>query len=113
MNSKSERPAGSSGWQLWFAEGIRLLVAPLVCLLIGFFTADFLMSGLYTWPRSGRILVLTLTVVVLAYEFVFKEQRARVGHVPSDRPRKALMYSCLIPYALGFVALMALTGFGS
>ena len=92
----------------WFAETVRLVIAPLVCLIIGFSTADFLLSGLYTWPRASRVLALTLTVAVLGYEFVFKEQRIRSGDGSGDRPIKALLYSCLIPYAVGFIALMSL-----
>src|SRR5881397_2214791 len=61
----------------WLAEGARLVIVPVVLFGSGFFTADFLVSGQYTWPRSSRIVGLTLTILVLSYEFVYKEQRAR------------------------------------
>lgn len=92
----------------WFAEATRLVIAPLVLLSAGFFTADFALSGQYTWPRTSRVLVLTLTVLILAYEFVYKEQRARRAAPSEARPLRALLYSCAIPYAMGVFALLAL-----
>jgi hypothetical protein len=92
----------------WFAEVTRLVIAPLVLLSAGFFTADFVLSGQYTWPRTSKVAVLTLTVLILAYEFVYKEQRARSA-IPSDgRPLRAVVYSCAIPYVAGVLALLAL-----
>lgn len=96
----------SSG-QSRFAEGVRLVIAPLVLLFSGFVTTDFLLSGVYTWPRTSRILALTLTVAILSYEFVYKEQRARPDG-GGQRARKALVYSCMLPYGAGALALVAL-----
>ena len=66
------------------------------------------MSGVYTWPRSSRVLVLTITVVVLSYEFVYKEQRALNPDLSGAFAARALLYSCLIPYVLGAMALLTL-----
>jgi hypothetical protein len=92
--------------QGWLAGTVRLVIAPLILLSSGFFTADFLVSGLYTWPRTSRVLVLTLTILILSYEFVYKEQRLRPGD-PAG-PVRALLFSCMIPYALGAFALLIL-----
>jgi hypothetical protein len=93
------------------------VVAPLVLLCSGFFTADFLLSGLYTWPRTSRILALTLTLVILSYEFVYKEQRAAQATLSGDhaglRAVRALLYSCVIPYAVGVLALLILVRLAS
>lgn len=97
----------------WFAEGARLVIAPLVLFLSGFFTADFFVSGQYTWPRSSRIVVLTLTILVLSYEFVYKEQRAQHSGLPGDRSLRALLYSCAIPYVVGALALLGLARYAS
>lgn len=97
----------------WLAEGARLVIAPVVLFVSGFFTADFLFSGQYTWPRSSRIVVLTLTILVLSYEFVYKEQRARHAGRAGDRPLRALLYSCAIPYLLGALALLGLARLAS
>jgi hypothetical protein len=94
--------------QTWFAGTIRFLIAPLILFLSGFFTADFALSGVYTWPRTSRVLVLTVTIAVLAYEFVYKEQRALQPDAPGALAVKAILYSCALPYALGVAALVAL-----
>lgn len=101
-----------SPWQGRYAGAIRLVVAPLVLFSSGFFTADFLLSGLYTWPRTSRILVLSLTVLVLAYEFVYKEARERAPDVRDHRALKDLLYSCAIPYGIGGLVLLALARLG-
>ncbi|MBI5854385.1 MAG: hypothetical protein HZB35_03990 [Nitrospirae bacterium] len=96
----------------WLAETIRLGLAPLILFLSGFFTAEFLLTGYYTWPRTSRALILTLTVAILSYEFVYQEQRV-VRPDPAGRwPLRAVMYSCMIPYAVGVVALLALVRLG-
>lgn len=108
MNSDFQQRGQQTFGRAYFAEAVRLIIAPLVFLFIGFFTADFLLSGVYTWPRTSRALALTITAIVLSYEFVFKEQRLRFGSASADRPVKALAYSCLIPYAIGFLGLVGL-----
>jgi hypothetical protein len=95
-------------WQARLGDWVRLFIAPALLFLAGFFTMDFLLSGIYTWPRTSRVVVLTLTILVLAYEFVYKEQRARFPDWPPEQTLKVLLYSCLIPYAAGSVALVAL-----
>lgn len=92
----------------WFAHTVRFTVAPLLLLSSGFVTTDFLLSGSYTWPRTSRIIVLTLTILVLAHEFVYKEQLAQPPRPSHARAVKALLYSCVIPYAIGACALLAL-----
>ncbi len=92
----------------WFAGTVRFVVAPLILFISGFFTADFALSGIYTWPRTSRVLVLTVTIAVLAYEFVYKEQRALRPAAPGTLAVKAILYSCAIPYALGVAALITL-----
>jgi len=89
----------AAGWAGWPAEAVRTIIAPVVLFFSGFVTADFMVSGVYTWPRTSRIIILTLTVAVLAYEFVCKEHHA---------PYKALLYSCLVPYAAGTLVVLAL-----
>lgn len=93
-------------WHKLFTEGIRLVLAPLILLFSGFFTANFIMSGQYTWPRTSRTLALTLTILILSYEFIYKEQLAR--HVPAAQAKSAVLYSCVIPYVIGVLAMVAL-----
>jgi hypothetical protein len=96
----------SSGWHRLFGQLVRYALAPGILLFSGFFTANFLISGQYTWPRTSRVLALTLTLLVLSYEFVYKEQRTRTGS--GDQARAALLYSCVIPYAVGVALMFAL-----
>lgn len=87
---------------------VRVVLAPLIACWSGLFSADFVLSGYYTWPRTSRVLVLTITLIILAYEFVYREQRSR--DVPDSEmlARKAVLYSCVIPYAVGVGLLLLL-----
>jgi len=49
---------------------------------------------------------LTLTVLILAREFVYKEQLSR--HVAPNRAWSAVLYSCVLPYVIGVLAMLAL-----
>lgn len=92
-----------------FSDTVRLALAPLVLLFSGFFTANFVVSGHYSWPQTSRVLVLTLTVLVLSYEFVYKEQLSQ--NASSDRAKTALLCSCIIPYVIGWVLMLGLWKF--
>jgi hypothetical protein len=89
-----------------FAQVVRYGLAPAILSVSGFTTANFLASGVYTWPRTSRILALCLTLLVLSYEFVYKEQCARTGS--KEQGRAALLYSCAIPYLVGMVLMFVL-----
>ena len=97
-----------TGWDARFTSAVHFVIAPLLLLSSGFFTANFLLSGVYTWPRTSRVLVLSLSLLVLAYEFVYKEQCLRFPNPSDDRPLKAVLYSCVLPYAVGALALIGL-----
>ena len=99
-------PQNSPDWHNVFAHGVRYVLAPVILLFSGFFTANFLISGQYTWPRTSRVLALTLTLLVLSYEFVYKDQRARTGS--PEQARKTVVYACVIPYVVGVVLMFAL-----
>jgi len=100
--------ASRAVWHARFAEAVRLVIAPLLVFSSGFFTADFLLSGLYTWPRTSRVVALTVTLVVLAYEFVYKEQLARFPQRTQHDLSRIILYSCLVPYGAGIIVLIAL-----
>lgn len=69
---------------------------------------DFLLSGIYSWPRTSRIMALTLTLAVLIYEFIYKEQQVRHPEHSLEQRMRMLLYSCAIPYVVGACALIAL-----
>jgi hypothetical protein len=105
-HSQSNPVEARQGRHPFFSDPVRFVLAPLVLLFSGFFTADFIVSGSYTWPRTTRTLALTLTVLILSHEFVFKEQLSR--HATPDRAWSALGYSCVLPYIIGVLVMLAI-----
>ncbi len=97
------------GWHPVFSETVRLALAPLILLFSGFFMANFVLSGQYTWPRASRTLALALTVLILSYEFVYKEQLSR--NISPGRAKLILLYSCVIPYLVGWLLMLGLWKF--
>jgi hypothetical protein len=106
LHSQSNPVDARQGRHPLFSDPVRFVLAPLVLLFSGFFTADFIVSGSYTWPRTTRTLALTLTVLILSREFVFKEQLSR--HATPGRAWSALAYSCVLPYMIGVLVMLAL-----
>ena len=105
--SQSSLAGPRPGWrQTFFFDSVRFVLAPLTLLFSGYSTANFILSGAYSWPQTSRTLALTLTVLILSREFVYKEQLSR-NEAP-DRAWTALVYSCVIPYAIGWLVTLAL-----
>jgi len=105
-NSQSSPVEARPGWHTFFSDTVRFVLAPLVLLFSGYFTANFMISGAYTWPRTSRTLALTLTVLILSREFVYKEQLSR-----NESPKRAwlaLLYFCALPYVIGWLVMVAL-----
>lgn len=94
------------GWHAFFSNSVRVVLAPTILLFSGYFTANFIASGAYTWPRTSRTLALTLTVLILSREFVYKEHLSRNGS--PDRARSAVLYFCVLPYIVGLLVMLAL-----
>jgi hypothetical protein len=105
-NSQSSPVEARPGWHAFFSDGVRFVLAPLIFLFSGFFTANFLISGAYTWPRTSRTIALTLTVLILSREFVYKEQLSR--NAAPGRAWSAVLYSCVLPYVIGVLLMVAL-----
>jgi hypothetical protein len=105
--SESSPVVARPGWWHTVSHDIvRFILAPLVLLFSGFYTANFLLSGSYTWSRTIRTLALMLTVLILSREFVYKEQLSR--HIAPDRAWLAVLYSCVLPYVIGMAVMVAL-----
>lgn len=94
------------GWHTFFSDSVRFVLAPLILFLSGFFTANFIINGSYTWSQTSRTLALTLTVLILSREFVYKEQLSR--NATPSRAWSVLLYSCALPYVVGAVVMVAL-----
>jgi hypothetical protein len=106
VSQSSPVEARPGWWHTFSHDTVRFILAPLVLLFSGFFTANFLLSGSYTWSRTIRTLALMLTVLILSREFVYKEQRSR--HIAPDRAWLAVLYSCVLPYVIGMAVMVAL-----
>jgi len=50
--------------------------------------------------------VLTLTLLILAYESIYKDHTVR--STSTERAFNAVLYSCMIPYALGVLMMLGL-----
>lgn len=95
------------GWRhAFFSDSVRFVLAPLILLFSGFFTANVILSGAYTWPRTSQTMALTLTVLILSREFVYKEQLSR--NESPGRAWSAMLYSCVLPYVIGVLVVVAL-----
>ena len=105
-NTQSSSVEARMGWHAIFADSVRFVLAPLILFASGFFTANFIITGPYTWPRTSRTLALTLTLLILSREFVYKEQLSRNG--ATGRAWSVLLDSCALPYVIGVLAMVAL-----
>lgn len=85
---------------------MRLVLAPLLLCASGFFTANVVLSGRYTWPQTSRTFVLTMTVLVLSYEFIYKEQLARSAS--REAALRTVLCSCAMPYGIGLLLMILL-----
>ena len=94
------------GWHRLFSDTVRLVPAPLVLLFSGFFTANFIISGSLHLAADKSDVGVTLTVLILSREFVYKEQLSR--NAAPGRAWSALLYSCALPYVIGWLVMLAL-----
>ena len=107
FHSQSSSVEARPGWRhAFFSDVVRFILAPVILLLSGLFTTNFIISGYYTWPGTSRGLALTLIVLILSREFVYKEQLSR--NESPGRAWSAVFYSCVLPYVIGVVVMVAL-----
>lgn len=90
---------------------LYFVLSPLLCAFSGFHLTSYLLVGLYTWPRTSRVLVLIFGTCIFVYEFIFKSQAPQFA---SGKPRSQgewVLWTSLIPFACGVGALFVLAGF--
>ena len=115
MNSEA-RLRSANPFTLLSGQVVRFILAPLISSYSGFYTMDFFLSGVYSWPRASRIIALTFAVVILSYEFVYKERQSHLVHTVDGAgilPGKVVLFSCVIPYMLGTLVLVVLFALSS
>lgn len=86
---------------------LHFIMAPVLCAFSGFHTASYLLVGLYTWPRTSRVIVLTIGMLIFSYEFIFKNGLSRFSKWRFSAT-ELVIYTCLLPYGIGAGALLIL-----
>ena len=106
LSSQSSQVVACLGRHAFIPNVVRFVLAPTVLFFSGFFTTNFLISGQYTWSRTTQTVALTLAVLILSHEFVYKEHLSLNGS--SSRAWSVLLYSCVLPYVIGASVVLAL-----
>ncbi len=89
---------------------LHFFLAPILCAFSGFHTASYLFVGLYTWPRTSRVLVLTIGMLIFSYEFIYKNQSSPPTSTWKYSSFESVFYTCAVPYIIGAGALLVLVG---
>lgn len=92
------------------ASFLHFFLAPVLCGFSGFHTASYLFVGLYTWPRTSRVIVLTIGMLIFSYEFIYKDQALRPTSTWKYSSFESVFYTCVLPYTIGAGALLVLAG---
>ncbi len=98
---------GSPGLR-WWNGAFLVLVVPIVNVSGGFFTLDFILSGQYTWGRTLRTFTLCLSLLVLAYEFVYRDLQQRHPEWTGRRLLNHVLGYSVIPFFSGMALLLLL-----
>src|SRR5438445_8443615 len=101
-------PAGGSLNVRSYGGFFLVVVIPIVHVAGGFFILDFLLSGPYTWGRTLRTLVLFMSNLVLAYEFVYRDLQARHTDWSDQRLLKSVLTYSVFPFCVGMAGLVLL-----
>ncbi|PJA80132.1 MAG: hypothetical protein CO149_01290 [Nitrospirae bacterium CG_4_9_14_3_um_filter_51_5] len=92
------------------APFLYFFLAPVLCAFSGFHTASYLLVGLYTWPRTSRVIVLSIGMLIFSYEFIYKNQSSHPTSIWKYSSFELVFYSCVLPYSIGAGALLVLVG---
>ena len=89
------------------------VLSPLLCFFSGFHLTSYLLVGLYTWPRTSRVLVLTLGSLIFVYEFIYKSQAPQFASGKAWSQGEWVLYTSLIPFVCGIATFIAAAGFSN
>ena len=79
---------------------------PIYHIVGGFFIAGFFLSAEYTWGYTLRTVVLFMSNLVLAYEFVYRDLQASHPEWPRETLTKSVMKHSVIPFSAGVAAAL-------
>lgn len=100
-------PMGSGKLSTWF---LFVFLGPVLCAFSGFHVASYFLIGLYTWPRTSRVLVLTIGMLIFTYEFIFKHAGPYLPSGKTLSQKAWVLYTCVIPYLVGIGILAVRAG---
>ena len=89
---------------------LYFVFSPLLCAFSGFHMTSYLLVGLYTWPRTSRVIVLTVGTLIFVYEFIFKSQAPQFASGKLWSQGAWVFYTSLIPFLCGVGVLVTLVG---
>lgn len=92
---------------------LYFVLSPLLCAFSGFHMTGYLLVGLYTWPRTSRVLVLTIGTLIFVYEFIYKSHAPQFTSSKARSQGEWVFYTSLIPFVFGVAAFMAAAGFSN
>jgi hypothetical protein len=92
------------------ASFLHFFLAPVLGAFSGFHMASYLLVGLYTWPRTSRVIVLTIGMLIFSYEFIYKNNLSRPTSNWRHSSLESVLYTCVIPYMIGGGALLVIAG---
>ena len=90
---------------------LYFVFSPLLCAFSGFHMTSYLLVGQYTWPRTSRVLVLTLGTLVFVYEFIYKSQAPQFASAKRWSQGEWVIYTSVLPWVFGIGTLLMLVGF--
>ena len=111
MNNLDLSLPGSTGSNKLSTLFLYFVLSPLLCAFSGFHMTSYLLVGLYTWPRTSRVLVLTIGTIIFVYEFIFKSPAPQFTSGKLWSQGEWVLYTSVIPFVCGVGALVALARF--
>jgi hypothetical protein len=75
--------------------------------------ASYLLVGLYTWPRTSRVIVLTVGTLIFVYEFIYKSQAPQFASGKLWSQGRWVLYTSLIPFVCGVATFLTAAGFSN
>jgi hypothetical protein len=111
MNNSEVSPSGSMGVSKLSTLFLYYVFSPVLCAFSGFHLTSYLLVGLYTWPRTSRVLVLTVSTFIFVYEFIYKSDAPRFASGKTRSQGEWVLYTSMIPFAFGIGTILILVGF--
>ena len=111
MNNSELSVSNSLGSNKLSTLFLYFVFSPVLCAFSGFHLTSYLLVGLYTWPRTSRTLVLTVSTFIFVYEFIYKSQGPQFSSKKTWSQGEWVLYTSMIPFAIGIGTILVLLVF--